>query len=290
VTMPEPLVHIAVDGCRCVRVSPDGTAVLTVGRGGVQVWESAMGRPVWSRPLEALAALPVEALWAAGGESALVLTGGTLRLYGAATGEELALPVEVQGLRNVTALALSADGLHLAVGAQEGQVLLLDQGTRAATRLRGGDSVTALAWHPAGVELCVTRPRSIQFWHLDAQTMISSLSVRDVHPTRLAWSPDGELIVAAGLHDVRAFSVRTRTEAATPLDLGGRPVGLGFSRTGTTVLVGRPDGSVALLDRWLKAAPATLPAEATEAATLHVNETGVAAVRADGTADEPAGT
>ena len=283
--MTEPAVISVLDvrDCRCVRVSPDGTGVLTLGAGRAEVRESVSGQLGWSRAWDALEELPVEAIWGAGGESVTVLAGAKLGLLDATTGESLPIPGDLAVRRNVTALALSPDGLTLAAGTSEGIVLLWQQDTGRVTRLRGGgDPVTALGWRPNGNELCVARPRSIQFWHLPAETMISSVDVGDVYPRRLAWAPDGDLILVAGLSDVRLLSVRTRSETAAPRAMGGRPTGAGFSRTGATLLVGRPDGSVEFLGRQLMrpdVPPAELPANVTEAACLHVNETGIVAAR-----------
>ncbi len=284
-TTPEAVATVAVRECRCVRISPDGTSLLTVGAGLVEVREALGGQLGWSRTWDALAEFPIEAVWGAGGDTVTLLTSGRLSLLDAVTGASLPVPEELTERTNVSAVALSFSGLTLAVGTNEGIILLWRQDTGWVTRLRGGgDPVTALAWRPNGDELCVARPRSIQFWHLPAETMISSIDVGDIYPLRLAWAPDGGLIVAAGLRDVRVLSVLTRSESAPPLVLGGRPTGLGFSRTGATLLVGRPDGSVDLLDRQLlrtEQPQAGLPAALVEAAGLHVNETGMAAVRTD---------
>ena len=114
--------------------------------------------------------------------------------------------------------------------------------------------------------------------------MISSIDVGDVQPLRLVWAPDGDVIAVAGLRDIRMLSVLTRSESTPPLVPGGRPTGLGFSRTGATLLAGLPDGSVELLDRRLmrtEGPQARIPAWLVEAANLHVSESGLAAVRTD---------
>jgi WD40 repeat protein len=284
-TVLEKVAALAVPGCRCVRISPGGASVLSLGAGLVEVRESLTGKLGWSRSWDALAEFPVEAVWGAGEDSVTLLASGRLGLLNAVSGEDLPVPEELAGRQNVTALALSVNGLTLAVGTHEGIILLWQQDTGRVTRLRGGgDPVTALAWRPNGDELCVARPRSIQFWHMAGETMISSIDVRDVNPLRLAWAPDGELIVTMGLRDVRMLRVSTRSESAPPLVTGRSPLGLGFSRTGATLLAGMPDGSVVLLDRQLRragVATAGFPAELVEAAGLHVNETGMVAVRTD---------
>ena len=224
-------------------------------------------------------------MWGAGGDTITVLSSGQLGLLSAINGKDLTVPDELAGRRNITALALSSSGLVLAVGTGGGDVLLWQQNIGRVTQLRGGgDPVTALAWRPDGGELCVARPRSIQFWRLAAQTMISSIGVGDTRPFRLVWAPDDSFVAVAGLRDVRVLDLATRGESAPPLAVRGRPTGLSISRSGSTLLVGLPDGSLELLDRQLMRSDgprSQLPAGLVGPADLHVNETGLVAMRTD---------
>jgi len=276
---------LAVPYCRCVRISPDGSSVLTVGAGTMAVRDAVTGASGWARPWQTMAEFPVEAVWGAGGDSITLLSDGRLSLVDASTGADLQVPDELATRRDVTALALSVNGLTFAVGTSAGIVLLWRQDTGRVTRLRGGgDPVNALAWRPNDDELCVARPRTVQFWLLKGETMISSIDVTSVRPRRLTWSPDGDHIVTVGVREVRVVSLATRSESASPLVIPGGPIGAGFSRTGATLLVGRPDGTVALLDRQLRPvgpSQAVLGANLAEATNLHVNESGLVAVRAD---------
>lgn len=271
-------------GCRCVRVSPDGTSVVTVGAGRVQVWDASSGELGWARDQEALDEFPVEAVWGGRSDSITLLVSGRLVLLDAVTGAEVPLPDDLAGRTDITAIALAPNGLTLAVGAHEGVIMLWQQDIGRVVRLRGGgDPVTALAWRPTSTELCVARSRSLQLWKPDTQVMISSMNIGDVHPLRLVWTADGDLVVVMGLMEVRALSMSTRGDSARPLVVRGRLTGLGVSRSGSTLLVGMPDGSVELLSRQLRSSDvplAAIPAELVEPANLHVNETGLVAVRA----------
>lgn len=282
-TTLKPVVTLAAPECRCVRISPDGTSVLTVGDGAVQVWDAASGQLGWSRARQAAAEFPVEAVWGAAGDSITLLAGARLGLLDAVTGAERPLPDELAGRAGITAMALSAIEPTLAVGTRQGTVLLWHQDSGRVLRLRGGgDPVIALAWRPTSGELCVARPRSLQLWQPATEVMISSMNVGDAHPVRLAWTPDGELIMMMGLSEVRTLSVADPGRSTPPLVTAGLPTGIGVSRTGATLLAGLPDGSLTLLDRWLRApdvAPGVWPAALTEASGLHVNETGLVGVR-----------
>jgi len=271
-------------GCRCVRISRDGTSVLTLSAGIVQVCDALTGQPGWSRHWDTPEELPAEAAWGAEGDTVTLLTGGKLAQLDAMTGESLPLPAELADRAGVSALALSPRGRAIAVGTREGIVLLWQLHTARVDRLHGGgDPVTALAWRPDGSELCVARPRAVQFWHMASGTMISSIDASDTRPLRLAWAPGGDLVTVAGLRDIRAISVAARRECTRPLALGGKPSGLEFSRTGALLLAGMPDGSLRILDRQLMPAGLAdvIPAALTEPSCLHVNETGLAAARVD---------
>jgi WD40 repeat protein len=284
-TILEAICALPARDCRCVRVSPDGTSVLTIGGGVAEVRDAINGQVGWSRAWDGPAEFPVEAVWGLAGDTVTIVSGGKLGLMDAVTGADLTVPNELAAHPHVTAIALAGSGVTLAIGTNAGTVLLWQQDTGRVTRLRGGgDPVTALAWRPDGAELCVARPRSAQFWRLPADAMISSVDVGDTYPLRLSWSPDGGLLAVAGLREVRVIDVRTRSEGAIPVDMAGRPTGLGFSRNGTALLAGMPDGSVAVFDRHLQRSPlqsGQLAAGLTEPAGLHVNETGLAAVRTD---------
>jgi WD40 repeat protein len=287
VSILEEFSVVPASGCRCVRISPDGTSILTAGNSAAAVSDAVTGQPGWSRPWTALAEFPVEAVWGAGGDTITLLSSGRLGLIAALTGADLTVPAILAERRDVTAIALSRDGLTHAVGTQAGMVLLWRQDNGDVTRMRGGgDPVTALAWGPGDAELCVARPRSVQFWRLPAEAMISSVPVGDVYPLRLAWVPDGSLIAVAGLREVRMIDATTRNQSAQLDGLPGVPVGLGFSRTGSTLLLGLPDGSADVLDRHLQrlpVQPAPQPAALTEAACLHVSETGLVGLRTSAT-------
>lgn len=287
--LPEPpvavlavLAELEVPGCRCVSVCADGSAVFIVADGRAEVREHTDSL-VWSSPVDAPGELPVEAVWTPDSEWIFVVGGARLQAFAADTGAPIPLPEELAARRDVTAIALTRDGTTLAVGTREGAILLLDRSDAAVVRWTGrADPVRALAFHPSGAELCVARPRAIQFRSLADRTMIASVHAGDSFPSRLAWSQDGTLIAVAGLHDVRTVDVRTRGELTQPLAVTSQPVALGFSRDGTHILVGTRRGPVHLLDRQLVAddvAAATIPAELSEPGMMHIGACGLLAVR-----------
>ena len=69
-----------------MRVSPDGTSVVTLGAGLAELRDAQTGQLGWSRDWDAMAEFPVEAVWGAGGETVTVLASGRLGLLDATRG------------------------------------------------------------------------------------------------------------------------------------------------------------------------------------------------------------
>lgn len=262
---------------RGVAVAPDAGALLAVSRTGIELVDLT-GTPVWSRRVAVADEHPVEVVWAAGHDP-VVLADRVVHALDPDTGEARRLPPGVGDRDDVSALALDATGRLLALGTLSGEVVVLDRRTSEVSRYETGGRVNALAWRPGEPALCVAVPNSLQWWDLPSESMLRSIGTT-THPVlRLAWSPDGSLVAAAGTRDV--FTIDTASwRGLDQRDLGGRrsPVALGFTRSGSHLLVGFGD-EVAVVDRQLDLVR-TLPAALREAGGLHVGGSGAVAVRA----------
>ncbi|GAA0252304.1 hypothetical protein GCM10010492_61010 [Saccharothrix mutabilis subsp. mutabilis] len=263
---------------RGVAVSPDAGALLAVSRAGVELVDLT-GAPVWARRIEVADEHPVEVQWAADGHDPVVLANRVAHALDPDTGAARRLPPGVGDRDDVTALALDTTGRLLALGTASGEVVVLDRRTAVVTRHETGGRVNALAWRPGEPALCVAVPNALQWWDLPRQAMLRSIGTTTHPVARLAWSPDGSLVAAAGTRDV--FTIDTASwRGLDRRDLGGRqsPVALGFTRSGAHLLVGFGD-EVAVVDRQLDLVR-TLPAALREAGGLHVGGSGAVAVRA----------
>ncbi|CAL9566206.1 hypothetical protein SUDANB95_04695 [Actinosynnema sp. ALI-1.44] len=263
---------------RGVAVSPDAGALLAVSRAGVELVDLT-GTPVWARRIDVADEHPVEVQWAAYGHDPVVLANRVAHALDPDTGAARRLPPGVGDRDDVTALALDTTGRLLALGTASGEVVVLDRRTAVVTRHETGGRVNALAWRPGEPALCVAVPNALQWWDLPRQAMLRSIGTTTHPVARLAWSPDGSLVAAAGTRDV--FTIDTASwRGLDRRDLGGRrsPVALGFTRSGAHLLVGFGD-EVAVVDRQLDLVR-TLPAALREAGGLHVGGSGAVAVRA----------
>lgn len=276
--MDSDLVAAVPCAARGVAVSPDAGALLAVSRSGIELVDLT-GTPVWTRRIAVADEHPVEVQWADDGYDPVVLANRVAQALDPDTGASRRLPPGVGDRDNVTALAVDATGRLLALGTASGEVVVLDRRTSVVSRYETGGRVNALAWRPGEPALCVAVPNALQWWDLPRQAMLRSIGT-STHPVvRLAWSPDGSLVAAAGTRDV--FTIDTASwRGLDRRDLGGRqaPVALGFTRSGAHLLVGFGD-EVAVVDRQLDLVW-TLPAALREAGGLHVGGSGAVAVRA----------
>lgn len=275
----EVVATLTAPDCRCVGVAPDGSAVAVVAAGAVALRE-VRGPLVWSTALDVPGDEAVELAWSRRGDRLYLLADRRLHALDADTGDFRDLPDELAGRHDLTALAVSTDDRMLAVGASDGRVLVLDRDTGTVTVYPTGDRVTALAWRPGELELCVAQPRALHFWSMTAMGLLRTVGSGNLYAHRLAWSPDTRLIAAAGARDVLMVDAQSR-RALDLLDVGRAdpPVALGFTRDGTHLLVGFADG-VEVVDRQLVAVH-RLPADLVAAATLQVGVSGLAAARVD---------
>jgi DNA-binding SARP family transcriptional activator/WD40 repeat protein len=195
-------------------------------------------------------------------------------------------------------LAMSPDGSEFAarLGASTvGVFSTLTLQRRATFRVSAADGITALAWSPTAPVLAVAGHAGVvQLWNVLrtprlAQTMLGlhALLGRPEAIQALAFSPDGGRLAASDRNETRptldvpalpaAFLATWRTDTGTlvgpprELEVGagtGRSDQLAFSRGGTLLAAGVPDGRVLVLDTATGATTQTLspPSGATSVA------------------------
>ncbi|MBV9448162.1 MAG: WD40 repeat domain-containing protein [Streptosporangiaceae bacterium] len=274
------IVAIAASDCRCVAFSPDGSALALVAGGRLTFLEYP-DRPVWSVPCELDPARPADVVWGFGSERLYVLGNGMILGYGFESGGEVASPDWLTGYGAMSAITASPDGRFVVAGTMTGPVLALDDLTRAPLVLRGTDPATALCWRPDGSELCVARADTLEFWDVADQAMLASVHLPEARVDRLAWSPDGGLLAAAGqsgVHQIRVGALSDLVTTAYWPAITGPPVSVQFCRDGRRLLIGVRDDSVVAVSRTLRPLD-TIPADIAYPSTLAISSTGLLAIR-----------
>ena len=221
--------------------SPNGQwLALAIGRGAVQLYHAAGGsalpgaapargatprasgtagnqqlalpQPAASVPISgftrALAWLP--------SSRALLLGDGRGRLYRIDPGSPSALALPALGDHSaVNSLAVSPDSTELAVGFDDGLVLLCDPTTGIAQRtLTRGRSVGALVWAPNSQVLAETSIAfDVSLWNKQG-TRLAHLSI-GYDMNGISWSPDGqELAAGSDDHTLKVWQVTPAQSAS----------------------------------------------------------------------------
>jgi WD40 repeat protein len=210
----------------------DGRRIACVNANGVQMWEVATGRQLWSVPLDTSSETPISiALSPDGAYLAAAFWDARVQVYDVSTGGRHAtLPgvtrrdkKDVNPTRDWHALAFSPDGKTLATALEDEMIKLWDVASfQERTVLKGHrQPLRSVAFAPDGRVLASASSDSqlseVKLWDLPAGTERLTLSA-DLPVYSLAFSTDG-LTFATGMPGViKLWDVATGTvQRALPL-------------------------------------------------------------------------
>ncbi len=173
-----------------------------------------------------------------------ILTGSadnTARLWDAATGQPIGLPMQHQG--HVSAVAFSPDGRAVVTGSEDKTARLWDAATGRpiAPTLRHEMAVTCVAFSPDGkTVLTGSRDWTARLWDAATGQPIGSPMPHQGFVYAAAFSPDGKIVLTGGWQDksARLWDATTGQPIGTPMSHQGGVQDVAFSPDGKSVLTG----------------------------------------------------
>ncbi|HSD86300.1 MAG TPA: WD40 repeat domain-containing protein, partial [Kofleriaceae bacterium] len=171
---------------------------------------------------------------------------GTVRLWDAATGRELAVLATVA---STSSAAWSRDGARLVTASADGMLRIWDVASRTVARtIPTGERYLDVSWSPDEKALAAAaHGGSIAVWNLDGSRRFIATG-HSGPVTTVTWSPDGALLAtSADDQTARIWDARTGKLLAIRRHRNGA-MSAAWSRDGARLLTASTDGSARIWD------------------------------------------
>jgi len=245
--------------------TPDGGSLVSAGLdGNVFLWTSSGRTPLSTR----IAARGAIDFLSVSGNSADVGTAdgdGSVSVWGLRTGRRVA---HLSSSRDsYTTVAFAPGSQVLAIGVDDGTVLLDDAGSGRATALRQpGSAVVLTAFNPAGTLLAVGHDNGeVSLWNVSSRHLVGSLRIKGGTTggvTALAFNPAGTVLaVATESSGIDLFDPSSPRTPGIGVSTTETVFSLTFSPDGSVLAGGDGNGNVELFDAATHSRTGTLPGD-----------------------------
>ena len=246
-----------------VSFSPDGTRIASASEDNtIKFWDASTGEKIitlkgHTYPVDSVSFSPdgTRIASGAGMEATLVALeteswGNTIKLWDAATGEELRI---LTGHRSsVSSVSFSPHGTRIASGSWDETIKLWDAATGEEIRtLKGHTSfVSSVSFSPHGTRIASgSWDETIKVWDANTGEEIKTLKGHASAVSSVSFSPNGTRIVS-GSEDktIKLWDTSTGEEITTLRGHAGAVGGVSFNPDGTRIVSGSEDNTIKVWD------------------------------------------
>jgi WD40 repeat protein/serine/threonine protein kinase len=234
----------------CIAVSPDGTRIVSGGRGNSpRIWNAVSGEQIGTlsghkHSIGSVAFSP---------DGTRIVSGSldnTIRIWDAESGENLGTMVGHDG--DVYSVTFSPDGTRIVSGSQDNTIRIWDaeSGENLRTMVGHSDDVYSVAFSPNGTRIVSgSLDKTLKIWNATNGTQIMTLDGHDGLVRSVAYSPNGTQIVSGSADNtLKIWDASDGEQISTLRGHGSQVFSVIYSVDGTQIVSASADKTLKTWD------------------------------------------
>jgi WD40 repeat protein len=147
---------------------------------------------------------------------------------------------------SIDCLDFSFDSQYLAVGRQDGQVIIWQLSPLQLIDTLNWDKqwIQNLAWHPQQNHLAFSQGRYVEIWDIESQKIITTLAFENSSVLDLAWNPQGEFLAVAGNGGVKIWDANNWDDDPFYIETDAAALKIAWSKDGEYLAVSSLDNII----------------------------------------------